>query len=68
MTPLHFFPLNTKIGGHVLFAKDKEAISLTKEQARHIYKNVESEGIVNVATMKQEIEEHKLSKDNINTK
>ena len=28
---------------------------LTKDQARHIYKEVESKGIVNVDTIKQEI-------------
>ena len=38
---------------------------LIKDQARHIYKKVESEGIVNVDTIRQEIEEDKLSKDNI---
>ena len=33
------------------------------EQARHIYKKVELEGTVNVDTIKQEIEEDKLSKN-----
>ena len=45
--------------------KDKETIYLTNDQARHIYKKVELEGIVNLDTIKQEIEEDKLSKDNI---
>ena len=54
-----------KIGGPVKYAKDKEAICLTKEQARHIYKKVESESVVKVDTIKQEIEEDKLSRDNI---
>ena len=35
------------------------------EQAGHIYKKVELEGIVNVDTIKEEIGEDKLSKDNI---
>ena len=35
------------------------------DQARHIYKKVELEGIANVDTIKQEIEEHKLSKNKI---
>ena len=61
-------PLNTKIGAHVKYAKDKEAMCLTKDQDRHIYKKVESEGIVNVDTIKQEIEEDKLSKDDIDDK
>ena len=38
---------------------------MTNDQARHIYKKVELEGIVNGDTIKQEIEEDKLSKDNI---
>ena len=56
-------PLNTKIGGPVPYVKDKETICLTKDQARYIYKKVELEGIVNVDTIKQEVEENKLSKD-----
>ena len=58
-------PLNTKIGGPVRYVKDKETICLTNDQARHIYKEGELEGVVNVNTTKQEIEEDKLSKDNI---
>ena len=58
-------PLNTKMDGPVKYIKDKETICLTKDQARHIYKKVELEGIVNVDTIKQEIEEDKLSNDNI---
>ena len=62
--PTTFLPLNTKIGGLVKYVKDKETICLTKDQARNIYKKVELEGIVNIDTIKQEIEEDKLSKDN----
>ena len=58
-------PSNTKIGGSAKYIEDKETISLTKDQARHIYKKVQLEGIVNVDTIKQEMEEDKLSKDNI---
>ena len=35
------------------------------DQAKHIYKKVKLEGIVNINTIKQEIEEDKLSKSNI---
>ena len=42
--------------------KEKETICLTKDQVRHIYKEVELEGIVNVDTIKQEIEEYKFRK------
>ena len=54
--PTAFLPLNTK---------DKENICLTTDQARHIYKKVELEGIANVDTIKQKIEEDKLSRNNI---
>ena len=60
-------PLNTKIGGPVRYDKDKEAMCLTKDQARHIYKKVESESVVNVDAFKQEIED-KLRKDSIDDK
>ena len=43
------------------YAKDKEIICLTNDQARHIYKKVKLEGIVNVDAFKQEIEEDKVS-------
>ena len=38
---------------------------MTDDQARHIYKKVETESIVNVDIIKQEIEEDKLGRDNI---
>ena len=47
------------IGGPIKYAKHKEAMCLSKDQARHIYKKVESESIVNVGTIKQEIEKDK---------
>ena len=63
--PTTFLPLNTKIVGPVTYIKDKETICLTKDQTRHIYKMVELEGVVNIEIIKQEIEENKLSKNNI---
>ena len=56
MAPPHF-SLNTKIGEPVKYIKDKETIPLMDDQARHIFKKVESESIVNIDTIKQEIEE-----------
>ena len=38
---------------------------MTNDQARHIYKKVESEGIIDIDTIKQEIEENKLDRNNI---
>ena len=52
-------------GGLVKCVKDMENICLTTDQARHIYKKVELEGKVNVDTIRQEIEEDKLSKNDI---
>ena len=58
-------PLITKAAGPVKYVKDKGDICLPTDQARHIYKKVELEGIVNIDTIKQEKEKDKLSKDNI---
>ena len=52
--------LNTKTGRLNQYIKDKENVCLTGDQARHIYKNVDSEIIVNIGTIKQEIEAEKL--------
>ena len=57
-------PLNTKIGGPARYIKDKEAICLMNDKAKHIYKKVESEGIVNLDTIKLEIETDKLDNNN----
>ena len=58
-------PLSTNIGGQTLPNKHghEEGKYLTKEQARHVYKKIESGSIINTGTLQQEIEqEHKLSK------
>ena len=55
-------PLNTNIGGQAGYIKDREAICFMEDQAKHIYKKVETENIVNVDMIKQEIEVHKLDK------
>ena len=48
-------PLNTKIAGQVWYIKDKEAIYLIRDQARHVYKKTESGSVINIDTIKQEI-------------
>ena len=53
-----------KIGEPVKYVKDKETICLNDDQARHIYKKVESESVVNVDIIKPEIEEDKLGRNN----
>ena len=61
----HFLPLNTRKGALVTYVKDKEAKCLTEDQARHIYKKVESDSMININTRKQEIEDDKLNRDRI---
>ena len=58
MVPPHIFPLNTKIGGQTRYIKDKAALCLMDNQARHIYKKVESGSVINIDTIKQELEQN----------
>ena len=58
-------PLNTKIGGPVKYIKDKEVICLMDDQATHMYIKIESDSIVNVDMIEQEIEADKLGSDNL---
>ena len=53
-------PLTAKIGGQTRYIKDKEAVCLMEDQAKYIYRKVETENIVNVDTIKQEIEADKF--------
>ena len=53
--PHHILSLNTKIGGEVRYTKDNEAIYLMNDQARHIYKKVETGNVINVDKIKQKI-------------
>ena len=55
-----FLSLNMKIGGLIEYVQDKEVKCLTEDQARYIYKKVELQGVINVDTIKQEIEQEKL--------
>ena len=61
-------PLNTKIGGQARYIKDKEAICLMDNQARHIYKKVESGSIINIDTIRQELEQDVDKIDNASGK
>ena len=54
-------PLNTKISGKAGYIKDKEAICFTKDQARHVYKKTGSGSVINLDTIKQEID-HNVDK------
>ena len=43
-------------------SKDRDAICLTEDQAKHIYKKVETENIANIDTIKWEVEVDRLDK------
>ena len=45
------------MGGQSKPIKDKEIKYLTEDQAKHIYKKVESGSVINVDTIKQEIDQ-----------
>ena len=51
-------PPNSNIGGQIRSDKHKykENKYITEDQARHIYKKVELRDIINISTMKQEID------------
>ena len=45
-----------KKGGPIRFVKDREAICLSEEQTKHIYKKVGLGSKININTIKQEID------------
>ena len=49
-------PLNANIGGKLRSLPIHERNFLTEDQARHVYKKVESGNIININTLKQEID------------
>ena len=59
MAPNTFLPLNMSIGGQIIQNKyaNKECKYLTEDQARHVYKKVESGGTIDTNTLIQEIEQ-----------
>ena len=62
---------HTKKGGQVRFDNkisyipDKERECLAEDQARHVYKMVETEKIINIETMKQDIEDDKMIRNRL---
>ena len=52
----------------IRYIPDKEQKCLTEDQARHIYKKVEMDKIINIETMKQEIEDDKMTRNGLNEK
>ena len=58
-----FLPLDSRIGGQNRDSHPKVGQYLTRDQARHIYKKVETGEIINVDTVKHEIDqEEQLSR------
>ena len=62
--PTTFLPLNANISGQTKQVKDKETRYLTEDQAKHIYKKVELGSIINIDTVKQEMEQDSDRLDN----
>ena len=62
----------TKKGGPVKhntgvrYIPDKEQKCFTENQARHVYKKVETDKIINVETIKQETEDDKMTRNRLN--
>ena len=54
-------PLDSKRGRTVNYIKDRNAISLTEDQTRYIYKKAEQGSDLNTETMKKEIEQEKMT-------
>ena len=52
--------LNSK-GGHVSHAIDRNAICLMQKQTKYIYKKIEQGSEINTETMRQEIDQEKLT-------
>ena len=54
-----FLPLDSKKGGNITYIRD--ALCLIEDQTRYMYKKVEQGSDLNTETMKQEIEQEKLT-------
>ena len=56
-----FLPIDDRTGGKVRYIQNKDTICLTENQARYGYKKIEQGSSINTETMKQEIEQEKLT-------
>ena len=56
-----FLPIDDKTGGKVSYIQNKDAICLMENQASYVYKKLKQGSIINMETMKQEIEQRKLA-------
>ena len=57
MVSPHFLPLDSKKGGNITYI----TICLTEDQTEYVYKKVEQGSDLNTETMKQEIEQEKMT-------
>ena len=55
--PTTFWPLNANISGQTKPVNNKKTKYLTEDPAQHIYKKVESGSIINIDTIKQEMDQ-----------
>ena len=56
-----FLLFDSKTGGNIKYIKDKDAICLTEDQTRYVYKKVEQGSNLNIKATKQEIEQEKIA-------
>ena len=62
-------PSNTKFSAQTRYIRDRKSACLTVYQANYIYKKIETEKILSIDTIKQEVETDRLGKiDNNNGK
>ena len=54
-----FLPLDFRIGGQSRDSHPTVGQYVTRDQARHIYKKIETGGIINIDTVKHEIEQER---------
>ena len=59
-----FLPLDSRIGGQSRDSNPTVGQYLTRDQARHIYKKVETGEVINVDMVKHEIEQEKTIEPN----
>ena len=52
-----FLPIDSKTGGKISYIKNKEALCLSEKQSNYVYKKVEGGNIINIKTMKHELEQ-----------
>ena len=52
-----FLPIEIKTGGKIIYIKNKETMCFSEKQANYIYKKVDEGKVININTMKNEIEQ-----------